>query len=71
MAQACINGGGECDGCMACRDEGPVMSCPICGEELWDEDELHYSSVYPDEIVACESCLRTVKAGYVQYHRAG
>ena len=47
-----MHGGGECSGCMSCKE--PLQYyCPICGEEV-------HETVFVDldgDVVGCENCV--------------
>ena len=58
MALHCISGG-ECTGCMACRDETKVMyRCDLCGEEIY-EGYMYYEA---GEEIYCEDCVKYKEA---------
>jgi hypothetical protein len=52
MSFACINGG-ECSGCMKCRESKNHLFCDWCGKEIF-HDERYYDM--GDETV-CEDCI--------------
>lgn len=58
--------GSDCDGCGRCREEEPVLHCPICGAELMDIDKLYETA--DGEIFGCENCVKIVRAGKVSSH---
>ena len=50
----CINGGGECTGCMDCYNDNEKIYCCECGREL-DPELPIYEDRYNDTL--CEECL--------------
>ena len=47
----CVNGVGECDGCMACQPE-PKYYCPVCGGRVHETVIVDND----DDVIGCENC---------------
>jgi len=62
MAQMCINGVRECDGCGDCE---PKYFCPRCKMEVFDTVYFKGS-----EVVGCEHCIESKDVGDVIYDEA-
>jgi len=40
MAMTCISGARECTGCMACQEQEAICECAVCGEGIYDGDDI-------------------------------
>ncbi|MCR1959910.1 hypothetical protein CWE04_11180 [Thomasclavelia cocleata] len=56
MSYPCIeNFFKECDSCGLCNNIKPI-TCPKCGEELINGDELFFEE-FSDNIIGCTKCI--------------
>ena len=47
----------NCDSCEECH-KTKQTACPICGEELYNDDELYFCE-HDDKIIGCTHCVYT------------
>ena len=53
MAYRCVQGYGECNGCMKCNPD-PHYYCPVCGEEVYETVFVANDGT----ILGCDNCAQ-------------